>query len=119
MESKGLAETSLRRGHGSVQVERLYKKQPAIHRKIWFQTTIVRRFQYPFRRRRLHVSTRVSKPIQEDVFSLVAFNYIYSIPISRYDRSIDRERNSRLEVRVSIERFAIPSLYAECATCSV
>lgn len=125
MESKGLAETSLRRRHGSVQVERLYKKQPAIHRKIWFQTTIVRRFQYPFRRRRLHVSTRVSKPIQEDVFSLVAFNYIYSIPISRYDRSsiidrsIDRERNSRLEVRVSIERFAIPSLYAECATCSV
>lgn len=121
MESKGLAETSLRRGHGSVQVERLYKKQPAIHRKIWFQTTIVRRFQYPFRRRRLHVSTRVSKPIQEDVFSLVAFNYIYSIPISRYDRSsiidrsIDRERNSRLEVRVSIERFAIPSLYVRRA----
>lgn len=89
MESKGLAETSLRRGHGSVQVERLYKKQPAIYRKIWFQTTIVGRFKYPFRRRRLHVSTRVSKPIQEDVFSLVIFTLAPSRSLDTIDRQIE------------------------------
>lgn len=118
MESKGLAETSLRRGHGSVQVERLYKKQPAIHRKIWFQTTIVGRFKYPFRRRRLHVSTRVSKPIQEDVFSLVIFTtYIHLLHPDLLIRSIDRSRAEQSFGSESFDRRDSRYVaWAECAT---
>lgn len=118
MESKGLAETSLRRGHGSVQVERLYKKQPAIYRKIWFQTTIVGRFKYPFRRRRLHVSTRVSKPIQEDVFSLVIFTtYIHLLHPDLLIRSIDRSRAEQSFGSESFDRRDSRYVaWAECAT---
>lgn len=83
MESTGLAATNLRREHRSAQVERHSKKQPTVHRKVWFQTTYARGFEYPFRRCRFYVLTRVSKPIQENVFSLIV--------------------RSRLEARVSID----------------
>lgn len=108
MESTGLAETSLRRGHGSVQVERLYKKQPAIRRKIWFQTTIVRRFQYPFRRCRLHVSTRVSQPIQEDVFSLI-------VSPSRWNRIVVWKRGFRSRVSPNVQRARFNNFPLACS----